>query len=152
MLISLQCRDTKRVADKLHRQFGHPSAEKLIKVVENAGIKSVELLNSIRWRTENCDICVKLKKTPPRPIVSMPIANSFNDVISMDLKQWRNQYFFVMVDVATIFCSAVVINNKCSSTILKFFFSHWIAFFGPPKKILSDNGCEFSNSEVREFG
>ena len=57
-----------------------------------------------------------------------------------------------MVDMATRFCTATVINNKLPSTIIKGLFVSWIVIFGAPKKFLMDNGLEFNNEELRALG
>ena len=45
-----------------------------------------------------------------------------------------------------------MINEKLPETIIKSLFAYWISTFGAPKKIISDNGGEFNNSEVRQLG
>ena len=95
---------------------------------------------------------MKFRKSPPRPVVCMPLATVFNNTVSMDLKCYKNIYFLVMVDLATRFCMASVIRDKKSATIVKNFTKSWIAVFGPPKKILTDNGKEFNNNELQQLG
>ena len=58
----------------------------------------------------------------------------------------------MIIDVATRYCIAKLISNKNPDTIIKCFFSSWLSLFGAPKKILTDNGGEFSNDEMRELG
>ena len=70
----------------------------------------------------------------------------------MDLKSWDKEYFLVMIDTATRYCIATVINNKLASTVSKAFILNWIVLFGAPKKVLSDNGGEFSNVLMRDLG
>ena len=152
VLINLEGKDLKNVASKLHKQFGHPTALKLIDLIEKAGVSNNDLKLEIKKISDNCEICAKFKKPTPRPVVSMPMASHFNDTISMDLKIWHNKYFLVMIDNATRFCTATVINNKLPSTIISGIFSHWIVLFGAPKRILTDNGGEFNNEELRALG
>ena len=57
-----------------------------------------------------------------------------------------------MVDMATRFCTASVINNKLPATIIKNFLLSWITLFGAPKKIFTDMGGEFNNNEMRTLG
>lgn len=80
------------------------------------------------------------------------MARKFNEVIAVDLKAWGNKHFLVIVDLATRYCMATVITNKCASTIVRGLFKSWIVVFGAPGKILSDNGREFNNDEVRALG
>ena len=83
----------------------------------------------------------------------MSIAKVFNDVVAMDLKVWTHgQYFLVLVDHATRFCTAEFITNKNPATIVKALFNKWIPFFGAPKQLMSDNGCEFNNELMRSLG
>ena len=67
----------------------------------------------------------------------------------MDLKPYNNVHF---LDHATRFSSACVIPNKRHDVVIESVFKHWIALFGEPKKILSDNGSEFNNQVFRELG
>ena len=139
------------MARKLHLQFAHPRAETLKKLVNKAGFKNRKLIKEIDNVSKTCIICLKHKKAPPRPIVCLPLASRFNEMIGIDLKKWNDLYFLVMVDIATRFCQAYVIPNKMPRTIIKALFVSWISIFGAPKKILSDNGGEFSNNEIRDL-
>ena len=111
--------DVQRKALKLHRQFGHPTSMKLNKLISDAGVKDSGLRKAVEMVSKECKVCCKLKKAKPHPIVCMPMASKFNDVISMDLKVWGNCYFLVIVDLATRYCTATVIKDKCANTIIK---------------------------------
>ena len=50
------------------------------------------------------------------------------------------------------FCAATVIKNKLITMAIKGFFIPWITTFGAPSKLLTDNGCEFNNVEMRGTG
>ena len=50
--------DTDAVAKKLHRQFAHPSSEKLRKLVESAGRGNDKLFESIDSVTNKCETCI----------------------------------------------------------------------------------------------
>ena len=120
--------------------------------MKKAGRGDKDLFEAIGEVSKKCVVCAKLKKSPPRPAVSLPLASKFNDAVSMDLKCWGSKYFLVIVDVATRFVTATVIDNKQPGTIINGIFLSWIVIFGSPKKILSDNGREFDNSEMRDLG
>lgn len=137
---------------KLHRQFGHTTAEKLKKLVRDANIRDTSLEQKIDKVTADCSICKRYKKPQPKPVVSVPMGSKFNEVLAMDLKIWGKKYFLVLVDLYTRYCSAVVIKDKNADTIIQGIFRSWIVLFGAPGKILSDNGCEFNNSEMRLLG
>ena len=41
--------------------------------------------------------------------------------------------------------------SKQTEDIVKAIFQHWVALFGPPNEILSDNGGEFNNELLKEM-
>ena len=61
---------------KIHRQFAHPSAEKLIGLLKNAGAWRSEFQSIIDDIYKKCDICLRHKRTPSRPVVGMPMASA----------------------------------------------------------------------------
>ena len=63
-----------------------------------------------------------------------------------------SKYFLVLIDIATRYCIAVVINNKNPSTVVSKIILHWVSIFGPPRSILSDCGGEYNNELFRSFG
>ena len=94
----------KKMALKLHKQFGHPNAHKLIKLLCNANMSSNEIEKEIKAFTASCDVCIRLQKPVPRPTVSIPLATKFNETIAIDLKIWGKVHFMVIVDTATRLC------------------------------------------------
>ena len=99
-MFSVENKDVKRVATKLHKQFGHPTSDKLVRLDKDAGCGSAPLENEIVEITESCTFCSKFEKPKPRLIVSLPMASSFNETIEMDLKSYNRVYFLVLVDLA----------------------------------------------------
>ena len=140
-----------KIAKKLHRQFGHPNPEKIIMLLHKAGVKNKLLDSEVKSVSSNCDTCKRYKKPMPRPVVALPIAEKFNDVLAMDLKSYGEVYFLVMVDHATRFCAAEVICNKKPSTIARCLILKWISVFGPPSIFFADNGGEFQNQEMYQL-
>ena len=144
--------DAPKVAMKLHKQFGHPTGEKLIKFLRNANIDCKHLEREIMSFTKSCETCKRHSKPIPRPVVAMPLASKMNEVVAMDLKSFDDKYFLVMVDHSTRFCAADLIPNKKPITIIQSLFTKWISVFGTPSKFLFDNGGEFQNFEMRQLG
>ena len=144
--------DFKAIAKKLHTQFAHPKPDKLIKLLKDGGHGHKHLIKEVKEVSDRCSTCIRRQKPPLRPVVSMPMAKRFNNILAADLHQCGKYYFLMMVDLATRFCQATVINNKLPATIIRGLFRSWISIFGGPRKLLSDNGCEFNNEEVRTLG
>ena len=137
------------IARKLHHQFAHPSAKRLIDYLKTAGSDDKELFNAIETVSERCNTCKRYKRANPRPIVMFPLASEFNETVALDLKTYENNttYFIHVIDHATRFSTASVIKSKRSEVIVNEFFKIWVGIFGCPQKVLSDNGREFANQE-----
>ena len=143
-------KSSSEIAKKLHRCFAHPSADRLLRMVNAAGDKwsnDDNLKKEIRIISERCDICKMFKKPPARPVVGLPMASEFNEVVAMDLKQYKGKLILHLVDLCTRLSAAVFIPNKKASTIVKSLFQTWICIYGSPIKFMSDNGGEVANTE-----
>ena len=155
ILRATENKSNKEIAVKLHRSFAHPSAEKLLKLINNSGqewSENADLKKEIKEVTINCEICKRYKKAPPRPVVSLPIACQFQETVAMDLKYYQSHIFLHLIDMCKRLSAATFVPNKNKDTILKAIFRIWIAVYGSPDKILVDNGGEFANSEFIETG
>ena len=58
----------------------------------------------------------------------------------------------MIVDHATRFSAALVVKSKKKEEAVDAFIKHWIAVFGAPGMMLSDNGGEFSNDLFHVLG
>ena len=67
--LSSKSPEEKKIAKKLHCQFGHSSAEKLKELLRSANIWDQELNREIYTVKRICDICLKYKKPKLRPAV-----------------------------------------------------------------------------------
>ena len=80
------------------------------------------------------------------------MARQFNDVVSIDLKTYKDVYFIHFSDMHTRFHKSKVIRRKTPKNVVDSIATEWIgAGFGPPKKFLIDNGGEFDNEEYKEI-
>ena len=146
VLYSYGGENSKKKTLSLHKQFAHPSKEKMLRLIKVAGITDVELEEEIRKIEETCDTCIKFKRTLCRPVVSVPKATHFNDMISMDLKIWKEKYFLVIIDMATRYCNACIITSKAADIIIDAVMKHWGTIFGAPKTMKVNS--TIINSEV----
>ena len=159
-LIGIDRQDRMRKLKKLHLQFGHPGVEALTKLLAEAKGVGKGGENCKEWKeikddvfsvTRNCETCLKYKKVPPRPVVGFALSNRFNDVIALDLGEYKSRKFMVMVDLRTKYCQACWMTSKRPEEVIKKLIKHWIALFGSPNSILTDNGREFSNEKFLEM-
>ena len=66
-------KEKEKVLEKLHKQFAHPTKERLKALMIDANIWDEEYQRIAKELYENCEICLKFQKTPATPIVSLPL-------------------------------------------------------------------------------
>ncbi len=143
--------EKKKIAEKLHRQFSHPSTGKLTRLVKNARITDSEFLDIVENFSGNCEVCQRYKKPNPKPVVSMSLATDFNEVVAMDIKEVKGFKILHLIDHATRYSVAARLKSKESSEIINVIFRFWITYFGAAKTFFSDNGGEFNNENFRDM-
>ena len=147
-------KDQNQIAQKLHKQFAHPTPERLKSLITTAGKKDKELFKQIDIVSKNCETCARYKRPEPHPVVCMPTSTEFNDTVAMDLKTFdaaKGIYFQHMIDHRTRFSTAKVIYSKGKEELIESVFTHWIAIFGRPRRFLSDNGGEYNNAHFLDM-
>jgi hypothetical protein len=150
VLKAVTVKSDEEIATKLHRCFAHPSADRLIRLINSAGAEwsnNTNLKNEIHKVSSSCDVCKVYKKPPPRPVVGLPMATNFQQVVAMDLKDYGGSHILHLVDLCTRLSAAIFIPNKKKETIVDALFKIWISVYGPADQFLSDNGGEFVNSD-----
>ena len=96
----MEKKERKSVMEKLHRQFVHPGKKRLIALMTDAGIWRSEYEEELDDLYEKCHTCKLYKRTPPKPVVSLPMAQHFNEKLAMDLKLWKKgRNILHMVDI-----------------------------------------------------
>lgn len=91
---------------KLHRQFVHPFADKLYKLLRKARPKETKLktLKVLENLSKHCDPCQRIQQTPTRFRVSIGTEDlKCNKDICMDIIYIENQPARHVVDIATNF-------------------------------------------------
>ena len=59
------------------------------------------------------------KKTPARPVVSMPMESRFNEKIAIDLKSWKGKYILHMIDMFTRLSVSVLVTANPHLLLLR---------------------------------
>ena len=87
-----------------------------------------------------------------RPKVALPRATSFNEIVTLDLKQFGNKHVLWCIDSFTRFIQGKLLRNKKAETILNPINECWNLSFGiPAVGFYADNGTEFKNIKMDEF-
>lgn len=151
-LSKLSQNSLKKALLKLHRQFAHPSTERLKLLIKDCGSWQDSMGDVLNQIQTECDICKLYAKTPARPSVAAPMAYDFNEKVALDLKKWKDRWILHIVDMWSRFTISVFITRKRPAEIIDKIMTHWIgAGYGIMGSVLTDNGGEFSAEEFREI-
>merc|ERR1712114_77885 len=97
-------------------------------------------------------ICQKFGRSIVKPKTALPNASSFNEIVTLDLKQFGNKHVFWCIDLFTRFIQGKLLRNKKAETILNVINECWNLSFGIPEVgFYADNGTEFKNIKMDEF-
>jgi len=139
---------------KLHKYFGHASADSLWRVIKNSSNKEEYKLAELQEIYENCDVCNHSKRKMFKKKTSLPRSTGFNQVVTMDLKcNSDGTYILWLVDDATRMIRGQVVNDKNPETIIDALEKAWVNGRGigpgmPEKYFFCDNGGEFINEKM----
>ena len=113
---------------------------------------SPELRNIIHRVVNDCKVCQKFGKSVARPRISLPSSRAFNEVVTLDLKEFGPKYVLWMIDSFTRFIQGKVILNKKVGMIITTLTDSWCMNVGfPSKGFFVDNGGEFANIKLDEL-
>lgn len=130
---------------KLHGNLGHPSNERLARMLKLQGARA-EVVQAA-WDLR-CEICCRVHQPVSAPKTSASNPLRFNEHCSMD------SFFFLDADghrwnvthIVDGFCAlqyAILSKNPSSQTSCDLLFERWILVHGPMKELSVDGGPEF---------
>ena len=124
----------------------------MLHAYKQANLLTDTVRKSIKKVCDNCLICQKYKKSQVKPKVALPKVTDFNQVVTLDLKQFGDKYVLWAVDSFTRFIQGKALKNKQADTVLKAVQSTWCLRFGYPSRgFWADNGTEFQNKDFLEL-
>ena len=77
--------------EKLHHYYGHVSVNKLEQLVRNSERLDEKTRRFITEVKEKCVSCKLNKNSIPKPTVSLLRATKFNQVVTLDLKEFKKR-------------------------------------------------------------
>jgi len=84
--------------------------------------------------------------------VSLPKARSFNEIVTLDLKEFGNKYILWMIESSTRFIQVKLLNNKKADMIIQAFTDTWCMNVGfLSHGFFADNGGKFSTIKLDEL-
>ena len=138
--------NTFKAIRKVHEVTSHKSAEQLLQHYRRANLIGPNTVNLIKQIVRDCKICQKFGRSMVKPKIALPNARSFNEIVTLDLKQFGNNYVLWCIDSFTRFIQGKLLRNKKAETVLNAINECWNLPFGiPAVGFYADNGTEFKN-------
>lgn len=141
---------TRHKLEKLHRQFVHPSADKLFKLLRKTKPEETtpETLKILEDITRRCDPCQRIQPAPVRFRVSLGAEEiRFNEELLMDIMYIGSDPVLHIVDSATRFSAARFLPDVTTMTVWSKFVECWISIYtGMPNRIRVDRGTCFGDN------
>jgi hypothetical protein len=146
----MQCYLTDTELRQLHRRFGHPSANRLIRLLERSGHdvnrKVIDRL------TRFCHSCQMHGKSPGRFKFTLRDNVDFNHSVYIDVMYIDNQPLLHVVDEGTRFQAAHWLRNMTAQHTWDILRRCWIdVYIGPPDLIIHDAGTNFASHEFQQY-
>ena len=76
------------------------------------------MMNIIERVVNDCKVCQKFQKLIARPRVTLAKTTSFNEVVTLDLKEFGTKYVLWMIDSFSRFMVGKLLTNKKADTIV----------------------------------
>jgi hypothetical protein len=135
---------------QLHRRFGHPSVQRLVRILQRAGHEEVEQ-QAIEKLTKFCHYCQMNSKSPGRFKFTLKDEYEFNYSVIVDIMYLTGKPVLHVIDEATAFQAArflLTISAKETWEQLRYC---WIDVYqGPPDVVITDAGKNFASEEFRQ--
>ena len=125
-------------------------------IYKDAGNETPEIYKTIKEVIKRCEVCQKKRKSQSAPRVSFMKASSFNDILTLDLKEKKvggqKRYILWIICAFSRFAKGMALKSKEMSEVTKALYHGWFCNYGCPSHGLwADNGTEFSNTTLETF-
>ena len=141
-----------RVVQKLHRNLGHPSTKSLVELLQSRNAS--ETLIQVAG-TYVCAACQRYRKPNQPAPSSINTAENFNQKVQSDvfwIKEGGVKYPILSnIDMATKYQTATLLHKEKTGDLITGFERSWIAHFGPPAKLLTDEGRGWVSDQMAEW-
>ena len=127
--------------------FWHASASDLKSLLSRAGMPS-EVLKLVTETISACAMCRRYSKHKSKPVSQ----SSRPATLALSTSRCRRT-FLILIDAATRYKVFTKLPGRDLPTALQTILQDWLRFFGPMKKLVSDQeSCLMSHEAAAEFG
>ena len=137
----------KRLLLGMHERLWHSPISDFTNLLRRSG-QPTEVIQLAREAVLSCAICRKYIRLPNRPQLRARGANSFNQVIQIDLFKFDERWHLIMIDEATRFKLCDVVEGQESEQLLHCLLRNWTYMFGPPEKVTMDQQMSLMGHET----
>ena len=117
------------------------------------------MAEDIRWWIATCDICQKRKcpKAWPRAPMQLFLAGEPNERVAMDIidhlqiSNSGNCCILCITDHFSKYVKAIPLPNQTAETVADAFIRCWVAIFGAPHMLHTDQGRNFDSNVIAEM-
>ena len=93
------------------------STEKILKLIKKANKEEKDTKEILEKFKESCETCQKNNRAVPRPKFALPRADKFNQIVTIDLKDFdkkdpKRRYICYLIDMHTRLVAAKFIPDK----------------------------------------
>ena len=101
-----------------------------------------------------CITCSRRRPHPRRALEGNLVADRPGLIVAIDIvgpveHGQRRYYLFTIIDHFTKFAEAIVLTETTTQTLWQVFYVRWVALWGCPTYLLSDNGPQFAAKDFR---
>ena len=161
-LVRIKKKYSMRDLKKIHRVFGHPTTEKIAKLIKDAGEDDPVVIKILRKIHDRCSVCRKHQKNPSKPKVGLPKAREVNEIVCIDLKPVATlinkddrRHVVYFVDSFSNFTNAGISKSKEAESVAEVILRKWCLGGGglgyPTRGFFCDNGGEFRKDFLEEI-
>eukprot|EP00971_Amphidinium_carterae_P113979 2258445-Amphidinium_carterae.1 len=141
------------LVQQCHEKMGHPHSAQFMRILRSAGASSKVLAIAKDLR---CSICQQTHTPVPHHMSAAMPCIGFNQVVGVDLFFIQGPEGDGQIPVLSMICwgtlmhVCVLLKDKTSKRVRKAYRRNWLRVFGPPRKVVSDQGGEFMGAEFCE--
>uniref|UniRef100_L7JQT6 Integrase catalytic domain-containing protein n=1 Tax=Pyricularia oryzae (strain P131) TaxID=1143193 RepID=L7JQT6_PYRO1 len=137
---------TERELRRIHRRFGHPSVDKLWKLLQRAGedadLEAIQMINKV------CHFCQKKGKAPQRFKFALKEDIDFNYEVIIDVVYLDGRPVLHAIDASTSYQAARFLTDMSAKETWEALKQCWIdTYLGPPDVLTFDPGPNFRATE-----
>ena len=147
--------DDKQALVKLHRQFGHRRAIRILQVLKAAGFSDLQLSDVQKKLCEieqACAVCQAEKRPGNQPKISLPHALFPNHIMLADLTETNDgRVWLHLLDQFSTKSAVGLCKNKTPEVFISIFTIRWVSWTGFPKIFYADIEGGFGSAKFVGF-